>query len=105
MSLFQPTPDFREILGRAVADADYRARLFDDPEAALQGYRPSADDLSALSRLGRVALEAHAEAVHASGAPGHIVGDPAPPTPPPTPPTPPQPPTPPMPPSPDDPKN
>ncbi len=45
--------EFQELLGRALADAEFRARLFDDPRRAAQGagYDLTAEQLAALKTI------------------------------------------------------
>lgn len=50
----------QEIIGRAATDAEFRALLFSDPDAALKNYELTADERDALSRLDQAELEAFA---------------------------------------------
>ena len=43
--------DIKEIIARAMTDAEYKEMLFSDPDKALEGYELSEDEASALKGL------------------------------------------------------
>jgi hypothetical protein len=61
------SPQFMELVGRALTDTDFRDRLFTDREAAASEYTLTDIDEKALDELTREQLEEQAEVLtHAS---------------------------------------
>jgi hypothetical protein len=54
------SPAFHELLGRALTDKDFRAKLYNEQDLALSEYDLNDTDRAAISRLSAEQLEEHA---------------------------------------------
>jgi hypothetical protein len=54
------SPAFTQIVGRALTDPSFRSRLFEDRQAALEGFTLAPTDIEALDSLPRQQLEEEA---------------------------------------------
>jgi hypothetical protein len=70
----QVSPAFTQIVGRALTDSGFRQRLFDNREAALEGYTLAHADIEALDSIPRQVLEEEAQKFERGSAVATTVG-------------------------------
>jgi hypothetical protein len=68
------SPAFTQIVGRALTDSGFRQRLFDDRDAALEGFTLAPADIEALDSIPREQLEDEAQKFERGSAVATTVG-------------------------------